>query len=198
MKLASLGLSTPGCETLNCSAIAIIAAPTRRTSTQERLYSPQWTKVALGSAKINFPMMKKTRTYRKPGVYLSGLALRVPWRYTAVEVLARAPSVFLSSVLAIDVPCLCLAPRAQLPTWVRYTGRDRVSMRQQGALVDPRPITTRCRRARRRPTNARMTGWGVIATAKEYSPSSSTVATAWEAAVRRDLNARRRRPLPGV
>jgi hypothetical protein len=28
-------------------------------------------------------------------------------------VLARAPSEFLTSVLAIDVPCLCLEPRAQ-------------------------------------------------------------------------------------
>src|SRR5258708_12506938 len=83
-----------------------------RTSTQERLYSPQWTKVALGSAKISFPTMKKTKTYKKPGVYLSGLALRVPWRYAAVEVLARAPSEFLSSVLAIDVPSLSLQPRA--------------------------------------------------------------------------------------
>lgn len=46
-------------------------------------------------------------------MYLRGLALRVPRRCAAVAELARAPSELLSSVLAIDVPCLCREPRAQ-------------------------------------------------------------------------------------
>src|SRR5262249_21278868 len=45
--MASIVLSIPGCETRSCSAIAIIAAPTMRTSTQERWYSSHCTKVAL-------------------------------------------------------------------------------------------------------------------------------------------------------
>src|SRR5712671_809542 len=81
-----------------------------RTSTQERWYSPHWTKVALGSAKMNFPAMKRTRIYKKPGVYLSGLVLRVAWRYAAVAELAIAPSEFLASVV-IDFPCLSGAAR---------------------------------------------------------------------------------------
>src|SRR6266436_6535005 len=75
-----------------------------RTSTQERWYSPHWTKVALGSSKMNFPAMKRTRIYKKPGVYLSGPLLGVPWRYAAVAELAIAPSELLASVLDIDFP----------------------------------------------------------------------------------------------
>src|SRR5262245_42114195 len=86
--------------------MAIIAAPTMRTSTQERWYSPHWTKVALGSSKMNFPTMKRTRIYKKPGVYLSGPVLRVAWRCAAVAELAIAPSALLVSVVAIDFPCL--------------------------------------------------------------------------------------------
>src|SRR5450755_3813799 len=105
--------------------------------------------MALGSEKINFPTMKKTKIYKKPGVYLSGLALRVPWRYAAVEVLACAPSEFLSSVLAIDVPCLCLAPRAQfqhgrearsfagMPLRLGISPRTAFSMRQRGNRATP-------------------------------------------------------------
>src|SRR5215471_1235901 len=104
--MASIVLSTPGWETLSCSAIAIIAAPTMRTSTQERWYSPHWTKVALGSAKMNFPAMKRARIYKKPGVYLSGPLFGIPWRYAAVAELATAPSALLASVLDIDFPCL--------------------------------------------------------------------------------------------
>src|SRR5258708_27227459 len=102
--MASIVLSTPGCETLSCSAIAIIAAPTMRISTQERWYSPHWTKVALGSGKMNFPAMKRARIYKKPGVYLSGPLRGVPWRYAAVAELAIAPSALLASVLDIDFP----------------------------------------------------------------------------------------------
>src|SRR5260370_42475075 len=102
--MASIVLSTPGCETLSCSAIAIIAAPTMRISTQERWYSPHWTKVALGSGKMNFPAMKRARIYKKPGVYLSGPLLGLPWRYAAVAELAIAPSELLASVLDIDFP----------------------------------------------------------------------------------------------
>src|SRR5215471_9922283 len=104
--MASIVLSTPGWETLSCSAIAIIAAPTMSTSTQERWYSPQWTKVALGSAKMNFPAMKRARIYKKPGVYLSGPLFGIPWRYAAVAELATAPPGLLASVLDIDFPYL--------------------------------------------------------------------------------------------
>ena len=38
IKMASIVLSIPGCETLNCSAIAIMAAPTMRTSTHVSWY----------------------------------------------------------------------------------------------------------------------------------------------------------------
>src|SRR5215470_16394174 len=75
-----------------------------RTSTQERWYSPHWTSVALGSAKMNFPAMKSARIYKKPGVYLSGLLLGAPWRYAAVAELAIAPSAPLVSVRVIDFP----------------------------------------------------------------------------------------------
>src|SRR5262249_50294957 len=94
-----------------CSAIAIIAAPTMRTSTQERWYSPHCTNVALGSAKMNLPATKRARIYRKPGVYLSGPLLGVPWRYAAVAELAIAPSELLASALAIDFPRLPGAAR---------------------------------------------------------------------------------------
>src|SRR5437899_4433359 len=77
-----------------------------RTSTQERWYSPHWTKVALGSAKINLPATKRTRIYKKPGVYFSGPVLGAPWRYAAVAELAIAPSAPLASVLDIDFSCL--------------------------------------------------------------------------------------------
>src|SRR6266853_7039038 len=109
--MASIVLSTPGCETLNCSAIAIMAAPTMRTSTQERWYCPRSIKVALGSGKMNFPATKRARIYKKPGVYLSGPLLGLPWRYTAVAELAIAPSELLASVLDIDFP-VCLERRA--------------------------------------------------------------------------------------
>src|SRR5258708_195497 len=109
--MASIVLSTPGCETLNCSAIAIIAAPTMRISTQERWYSPHSIKVALGSGKMNFPATKRARIYKKPGVYLSGPLLGLPWRYAAVAELAIAPSELLASVLDIDFP-VCLERRA--------------------------------------------------------------------------------------
>src|SRR5262249_21222073 len=102
--MASIVLSTPGWETLNCSAIAIIAAPTMSTSTQERWYSPQCTKVALGSAKTNFPAMNRSRIYKKPGVYLNAPLLGTPRRYAAVAELAIGPSALLTSVLAIDFP----------------------------------------------------------------------------------------------
>src|SRR5712672_4234461 len=78
--------------------------------------------------------MKKTKTYKKPGMYLSGLALPVPRRCAAVAELARAPSEFLSSVLAIDVPCLCLEPVQPFePTTCRRPGR-----RMAGAASHPR------------------------------------------------------------
>src|SRR5258708_855850 len=51
---------------------------------------------------MNFPTMKRARMYKKPGVYLSGLVLRVAWRCAAAARLAIAPSEFLTSVVAID------------------------------------------------------------------------------------------------
>jgi hypothetical protein len=56
---------------------------------------------------MNFPTTKRTRIYKKPGVYLTGLILRVAWRCAAVAELAIAPSEFLTSVLVIDFPCRC-------------------------------------------------------------------------------------------
>src|SRR5262249_61694883 len=101
-KIASIVLSIPGCETLNCSAIAIIAAPTIRTSTQERWYSPHCTKVALGSGKMSFPATNRTRIYTKPGKYLSRLLLSAPRTCAAVvALLASGPSAVLAEVLAI-------------------------------------------------------------------------------------------------
>jgi hypothetical protein len=94
--MASIVLSTPGVETLNCSAMAIIAAPTMRTSTQERWYSPHWIKMALGSAKMNLPAIKRARIYKNPGVYWSGLVLRAGWRNAAVPELVIAPSELLA------------------------------------------------------------------------------------------------------
>src|SRR5215468_6139162 len=102
IKIASIVLSIPGCETLNCSAIAIIAAPTIRTSTQERWYSPHCTKVALGSGKMSFPATNRTRIYTKPGKYLSRLLLSAPRTCAAVvALLASGPSAVLAEVLAI-------------------------------------------------------------------------------------------------
>jgi len=68
-------------------------------------------------------------------MYLRGLALRVPRRCAAVAELARAPSEFLSSVLAIDVPCLCLEPfsRSSLPPVVVPV----VEWRALPAILDP-------------------------------------------------------------
>jgi hypothetical protein len=82
-----------------------------RTSTQERWYSPHWIKVALGSAKKNFPATKSARIYKKPGVYLSGPLLGKPPRYAALAELAIAPSGPLASVLDIDFSCLSAAAR---------------------------------------------------------------------------------------
>src|SRR5262245_61137895 len=102
IKIASIVLSIPGCETLSCSAIAIIAAPTIRTSTQERWYSPHCTKVALGSGKMSFPATNRTRIYAKPGKYLSRLLLSAPRTCAAVvALLASGPSAVLAEVLAI-------------------------------------------------------------------------------------------------
>jgi hypothetical protein len=63
--------------------------------------------VALGSGKMNFPATKRTRIYRKPGVYLSGPLCGAPWRYAALAELAIAPSELLASVLAIEIS-LCV------------------------------------------------------------------------------------------
>jgi hypothetical protein len=60
---------------------------------------------------MNFPATKRARIYRKPGVYLSGPLLGLPWRYAAVAELAIAPSAPLASVLAIDFPRLSGAAR---------------------------------------------------------------------------------------
>src|SRR5258708_24031975 len=56
---------------------------------------------------MNFPATKRARIYKKPGVYLSGPLLGLPWRYAAVAELAIAPSELLASVLDIDFP-VCL------------------------------------------------------------------------------------------
>src|SRR5262245_3335953 len=104
IKIASIVLSIPGCETLNCSAIAIIAAPTIKTSTQERWYSPHCTKVALGSGKMSFPATNRTRIYTKPGKYLSRLLLSAPRTCAAVvALLARGPS-YLQRFLPLSPP----------------------------------------------------------------------------------------------
>src|SRR5215468_11071279 len=50
---------------------------------------------------MNFPATKRAKIYRKPGTYLSGPLLGLPWRYAAVAELAIAPSELLASVLDI-------------------------------------------------------------------------------------------------
>jgi hypothetical protein len=63
-----------------------------RTSTHERWYSPHWTKMALGSVKMNLPATKRARIYKNPGVYLSGPVLRVGGRNAPAAELAIALS----------------------------------------------------------------------------------------------------------
>ena len=64
---------------------------------------------------MNFPAMKRARMYKKPGVYLSGPLLGVPWRYAAVAEPAIAPPELLASVLDIGFP-VCLERRT-IPAW---------------------------------------------------------------------------------
>src|SRR5882757_8648244 len=76
-------------------------------------------------------------------MYLRGLALRVPRRWAAVAELARAPSEFLSSVLAIDVPLsLSRAVRAYHLSLSRSSNGGR----SQPSSIQP----SQCRRGRGR------------------------------------------------
>src|ERR1700719_1976219 len=117
IKMASVVLSIPGCETFSCSAIAIMAAATMRTSSQERRYPSRNSQVVLGSGTRSEPATYRTRMYKKPGTYLNGLLLVD--RRTAL--LASAPSEF----VAISLPSLlrkkdrspaCLAVGCHGPT----------------------------------------------------------------------------------
>src|SRR6266481_2244085 len=66
-------------------------------------------------------------------MYLRGLALRVPRRCAAVAELAREPSEFLSSVLAIDVPLSLSRASPSLPPVVVPV----VEWRALPATLDP-------------------------------------------------------------
>src|SRR5580704_10405920 len=140
IKMASVVLSIPGCETFSCSAIAIMAAATMRTSSQERRYPSRNSQVVLGSGTRSEPATYRTRMYKKPGTYLNGLLLVD--RRTAL--LASAPSEF----VAISLPSL-LRKKDRSPAClaVGCHGHQRHPSDPTGvALLCPRGLKSRTRR----------------------------------------------------
>jgi len=53
---------------------------------------------------MNFPATKRARIYKKPGVYLSGPLLGLPWRYAAVAELALRHQSFWHRSLTLTFP----------------------------------------------------------------------------------------------